>query len=83
MIDLGQKVIFTAGSRQARAELSIGQCTAQCRYATHQPEHHQHKRRLDINELKTKAGENTGANHVGDNNGNCRPGCELVSRHQR
>ena len=69
MIDLGEKMILTTRAGQGGTQLGIAQRAAECGDTTHQPEHHNDRRRLNIDELKAKAGKHPGADHIGDDHG--------------
>ncbi len=65
-------MVFTPGARQRGAELAITKRAAKRRNAANDPKHEQRKPRLNICQLKTKAGEDARANDVGNNDGRCR-----------
>src|SRR5207248_9676324 len=67
MIDLRQKMVFPAGTRQRRAEFAITKCAAKRGGSAYHPKHQKRKSRLNVRQLKTKARENAGPNNVGDN----------------
>ena len=72
MIDLGQKVVLAAGAGQSCAQLGITQGATKSREPADDPEHHDDRRGLNVDQLKTEAREHSGADHIGndDSGGN-------------
>ena len=66
MINLTQEMILAAGARKRRAQLRIGERTAKRANAADRPERHDGETRRQISDLKTQAGEDARAHHVGD-----------------
>src|SRR4029453_10544947 len=65
-------MVFTSGARQRGAELAITKRAAKRGDSADDPKHEQRKSRLNIHQLKAKAGKDAGANNVGDNDGRRR-----------
>ena len=68
MINLGKKMILAPGPRQSRAELAVAKRAAKRRNSSDDPKHQESKSRVDINDLKSEAGENAGTDNVCDDN---------------
>ena len=76
-------MVFAAGARQCGAEFAITQRPAQRRDSANDPKHEQRESRLNICQLKAKAGEDAGANNVGNNDGSCRKKTDSPPRSSR
>ena len=65
MVNLPEKMIFTTGARECGREFGVAQGPAQGEDAPEAPEDHDRRARRDFADLKTEAGEDAGADHVG------------------
>ena len=66
MIDLRKKMIFAAGAREGRAQLTVTERAAECCDTPDNPEHEQDESGMEVLKLKTEAREHAGANNVGN-----------------
>ena len=81
MINLREKMVFASGTRQRGTEFAITKRAAERHGSANHPKHQQRKSRLNIRQLKTEAGEDAGANNVGNNDGTgCREEADGASR---
>src|SRR5215831_9975595 len=76
-------MVFASRARQRGAEFAITKRAAKCCDSPNHPKHEQRKSRLDVCQLKTKAGENASANNVGNNDGRCRDEADGSTRRSR
>ena len=65
-------MVFAAGTRQRRAEFAVTKRAAKRRDSANDPKHEQREPGLYVRQLKAKAGEDAGADDVGNNDGRCR-----------
>src|SRR4030095_4181997 len=65
-------MVFTSGARQRGAKLAITTSDPKRSDSANDPKHKQRKSRLNVRQLKTKAGKDAGANNIGDNDGRRR-----------
>ena len=75
VVYLAEVVILTSRAGHGGGQLAVAHGPAQGNKATDYPEHQQREAALDAQNLEAKAGENAGADHVGDNNGG--PGAKI------
>src|SRR5262249_42811922 len=65
-------MVLASRARQRGAEFAVTKRATKRRNSANDPKHEQWESRLEVCQLKTKAGENAGANNVGNNNGRRR-----------
>ena len=70
MVNSRQEIVLATGSRQRGAELGVCHGAANRDDSADGPEHQQNEAGANVQQLKTKAREYAGANHVGNDDGN-------------
>ena len=80
MVDPGEEIVLATRPGQGGAQFSVGRRTAHRGHATRGPQHQDDKAGLDLEELESKAGENAGPDHVGDDNRGHGPEAEFDHR---
>ena len=68
VINFRQKIVFATVFRQASSEFGITKSTTERQQPTNQPNHHNAKTGLDIEQLVPQTGKNPGTYHVGYHN---------------
>src|SRR4051794_30229584 len=72
MINGRKKMVFAARSWQSGTEFAVTERAAKRHHSAHDPEQNQREARLDVGDLKPKAGEDTRPDNVSNND---RSGC--------
>jgi len=67
MIDLAQEIVFTARAGQHRGEFRITERAAYRDDPADDPQQQQREPRIYVGDLKSEAGKDADADHVGDN----------------
>src|SRR5437016_14674103 len=64
MINFGKEMIFATGARERGAKLAVGERAAKRGNSANNPEHEQSKTGLNVGDLKSKTGEDAGADNI-------------------
>jgi hypothetical protein len=80
MINLREKMILAARTRERGAQFAVTKRTAKRRDSADDPEHKQRKPGLNVRQLKTETGKDARADDVGDNDGTRRDETDRTPR---
>ena len=72
MIDPAQKVVLAARSRQHGGQFGVAERPANRRDSADDPQQEEREAGLDVGDLKSEAGKDADAHHVGDHDRRCR-----------
>ena len=89
VVDAGEEIVFAAGAGQGGGEFRIAECAAEGEDAADDPKHDEGEDTVgeigltvlgESADLEAEAGEDAGADHVGDDEGSGGPGGDSLFR---